>query len=91
MLFGHNNTVGVPDRCDTLKPQTTEEPEMESLLQHKLAITCNLYMNSCFSVWPKLEWKTVGSSSSHQQQHDCVARWLHGGRGGDQRRRAGRR
>lgn len=50
VLCGYNTTAWAPDLCGTRKPQTYEESETESLFQHKLVMTANSYMNSCFSV-----------------------------------------
>ncbi|KAF7561151.1 hypothetical protein G7046_g2984 [Stylonectria norvegica] len=50
LLCGYNTTAWAPDLCGTKKPQTYEESEEESLFQHKLVMTSNSYMNSCFSV-----------------------------------------
>ncbi len=50
VLCGYNTTAWAPDLCGTRKPQTYEESKTESLFQHKLVMTSNSYMNSCFSV-----------------------------------------
>ncbi|SPO01865.1 related to N-carbamoyl-D-amino acid hydrolase [Cephalotrichum gorgonifer] len=50
VLCGYNTTAWAPDLCGIRKPQTYEESEIESLFQHRLVMTGNSYMNSCFSV-----------------------------------------
>ena len=50
VLCGYNTTAYAPDLCGIRKPQTYEESETEALYQHKLVMTGNSYMNSCFSI-----------------------------------------
>ena len=50
VLCGYNTTAWAPDLCAVRKPQTRDEAEAESMFQHRLVMTSNSYMNSCFSV-----------------------------------------
>lgn len=50
VLCGYNTTAWAPDLCGIRKPQTYEESETEAMYQHKLVMTANSYMNSCFSI-----------------------------------------
>ena len=50
VLCGYNTTAWAPDLCGIRKPQTYKESETEAMYQHKLVMTANSYMNSCFSI-----------------------------------------